>query len=194
MGSDDTETDLTKAYPWALRVERFDDGGMLPILREAYARAQGLEVASRVLGWSLSRVYWKPGLWLTEPDLLEWRSPLVPYPLLVIRGGAGALCGYVGVPRSHPLHGREEGGQGLTESINWGLPSGGGPLFVPTGTSAGCWWLGFDCGHMQFLPAVHNPDRGPHIPTAEAYVDVPTIRQRVEDLALTLHAMTLPKS
>lgn len=40
--------------------------------------------------------------WLTEPDAVDFTSSGLP--CAIRRGPAKALCGYVGVPASHPLH------------------------------------------------------------------------------------------
>lgn len=110
---------------WAIRAERLDDSEWLPP----------------------PRAEWGAGPWQDEPDLVEWRSPVAPYPLLILRGGMGALCGYVGVPPGHPLHGRSS-----ITGINWTGPCEGHR--VPTGEPPVCWWLGFDCGHAGQYPPV----------------------------------------
>src|SRR5262245_12770833 len=69
-------------YPWAIRTERFDESS-----------------------FASPRAEWRPDRWSEEPDFVEWRMPGVPYPLLAARGPGGSLCGYVGVPEGHCLHG-----------------------------------------------------------------------------------------
>ena len=49
---------------------------------------------------------WPAGPWQSEPDKMQFPDPETKLPCLVVRGPFGALCGYVGIPPSHPLHGR----------------------------------------------------------------------------------------
>lgn len=48
---------------------------------------------------------WGPGPWQDEPDKLQWEDKATGLACLIVRGPAGALCGYVGVPQSHPWFG-----------------------------------------------------------------------------------------
>lgn len=50
---------------------------------------------------------WGDGPWQSEPDKRQWRDEATGLPCLIVRGPSGALCGYVGVPATHPLHGKE---------------------------------------------------------------------------------------
>lgn len=165
------KTDLALSYPWALRVERHDDEQ-----------------------WGPPRAEWGPGPWQDEPDLVEWRSTVAPYPLLILRAGLGVLCGYVGVPVGHPLHGRPR-----ALGLNWAGPCGG--LRIPTGEPPECWWFGFDCAHGgQYPPAFAARDRllsevhGIE-PTSSpfdvaGYVTIDECRLQVEALAVVLQAAT----
>lgn len=47
---------------------------------------------------------WGDGPWVREPDKAQWRDPETGLPCLIVRGPSGALCGYVGVPESHPMY------------------------------------------------------------------------------------------
>lgn len=49
---------------------------------------------------------WGPGEWQSEPDKMQWPDPETGLPCLIVRGPFGALCGYVGVPSTHPWHGK----------------------------------------------------------------------------------------
>lgn len=170
------DAELIKAYPWAVRVDKFDDGGNYPMF--AFAM------------WYPPRSQWQDGPWMTEPDLVEWRTNEVPYPLMIVRGSLGSLCGYVGVPPGHPFHRRDV----RTSNITWSAPCGG--LMAPTGEPPACWWLGFDCAHWhQYSPArvagmrliktqsgiEQPPPKGPlH------YVDLDECRMMTEELARQL--------
>lgn len=46
------------------------------------------------------------GPWQNEADKIAWTDRATGYPCIIRRSpGGGHLCGYVGVPRSHPLYG-----------------------------------------------------------------------------------------
>lgn len=49
---------------------------------------------------------WGRGPWRDEPDKMQWPDPATGLPCLIVRGPSGALCGYVGVPDTHPWHGK----------------------------------------------------------------------------------------
>lgn len=51
------------------------------------------------------KTLWGDGPWQTEPDRKEWIDPATGLTCLIVRGPVGALCGYVGVPDTHPAHG-----------------------------------------------------------------------------------------
>lgn len=55
----------------------------------------------------VDRTGWGDGAWNSEPDKIEFRDETTGYPCLIVRNRSGALCGYVGVPPQHPLHGLE---------------------------------------------------------------------------------------
>jgi hypothetical protein len=56
---------------------------------------------------ALPKSQWGPGPWQDEPDALDWRDEATGYTCAIRRNLAlsGALCGYVGVPPGHALHG-----------------------------------------------------------------------------------------
>lgn len=48
---------------------------------------------------------WGEGEWQNEPDKKQWRDEATGLPCLIVRGWAtGTLCGYVGIPTTHPLY------------------------------------------------------------------------------------------
>lgn len=52
--------------------------------------------------WSFTdKSGWPDGPWRAEPDKLQWVTE-AGLPGLIVRNGAGALCGYVGIPEGHP--------------------------------------------------------------------------------------------
>lgn len=50
---------------------------------------------------------WGPGPWQDEPDALDWRDEATGFACAIRRNLmlTGSLCGYVGVPPGHALHG-----------------------------------------------------------------------------------------
>ncbi len=59
----------------------------------------------------------------------------------------GHRCGYVGVPKAHPLYGVSYSEHETSFEVHGGLTySSDGEGGYPT-ESDGVWWFGFDCGH-----------------------------------------------
>lgn len=52
---------------------------------------------------------WGAGPWQDEPDKKQWRDEATGLPCLIVRNRLGALCGYVGVTKDHPWHGKDYG-------------------------------------------------------------------------------------
>jgi hypothetical protein len=158
-------------FPWALRVERFDDESIFTAPRSA----------------------WTPGEWQDEPDIVEWRLQGVPYPLLIVRGRTGCLCGYVAIPEGHALHGMWSGDavrftwSDLPEEINCAQPCEP-TIFRATGEPPTSWWLGFHCGRSnELMPAVPLPES-----LGAVYVPLHQARARVEALGLALFRNAFP--
>jgi len=92
---------------------------------------------------------------------------------IVVIGGLGFRCGYVGIPPGHPLHGVDYAQD--HESID-GPPYAvfdvhGGITFANNGIySVECdlWWFGFDCGHLGDSPSpeyiARQSEKFPHDP------------------------------
>lgn len=99
---------------------------------------------------------WGPGAWADEPDKMQFADQATGLPCLIVRGPVGALCGYVGVPPSHPLHGKNY--DDVPIDAHGGLTFAGGCqstddpahgiCHVPDeGETDDVWWFGFDCAH-----------------------------------------------
>ncbi len=107
------------------------------------------------------------GPWDEEPDKVQWVDETTGYDCLVVRGPAGALCGYVGVPPEHPAYGkgyekvegqwhaeglvpelRVHGGLTFAEFCTPGEPIEGICHIAEHGATEKPWWLGFDCAHL----------------------------------------------
>ncbi|HYJ33795.1 MAG TPA: hypothetical protein VE326_11300 [Candidatus Binatia bacterium] len=100
------------------------------------------------------------GPWDDEPDKAQWIDEATGLDCLIVRNHFGALCGYVGVPPSHPWHGKDyddvdafaHGGLTFAGACQEGAEDGPGICHVPEpGRPADVWWLGFDCGHYMDL-------------------------------------------
>jgi len=94
------------------------------------------------------RPSWGDGPWANEPDRAEWEHNGLP--CITHRGGNGAWCGYVGVPPTHPLHGKRYGEVDL--EVHGGLTYSdachGHICHTPKpGEGDDVWWFGFDCAH-----------------------------------------------
>lgn len=122
---------------------------------------------------------WGAGPWVTEPDEVMFESSgltcwMRRHPNL------GSWCGYVGVPRSHPLHGLhyddalldgiESPHGGLTFSDDW------------LDSEADLWWFGFDCGHSgdrsPGLEAMIRRVRDPEFAEFEAHEEESGVHRR----------------
>jgi hypothetical protein len=105
-----------------------------------------------------NRENWPKGPWDNEPDKMQWVDEATGRPCLVVRNPLGALCGYVGVPPSHPLHGKHyhevdlkegvHGGLTFSDRCNPGEREDTGICHLPEpGEPDDVWWFGFDCSH-----------------------------------------------
>lgn len=108
---------------------------------------------------------WPRGEWDFEPDKIEWRDEATGLPCLIVRSRSSALCGYVGIPQTHHLHGIDytemddiDVHGGLTFSDHCDPRGDENPhliCHVPLlGEDDRVWWFGFDCAHfMDQVPA-----------------------------------------
>lgn len=67
---------------------------------------------------------WPQGEWNDEPDKIQFEDPKTGMPCLIVRNGAGALCGYVGVSKGHPLFGIDYSSCSLKEAKPQGKTEG----------------------------------------------------------------------
>lgn len=126
----------------------------------------------------VDRTGWDEGPWNDEPDKLVWVDPATGLDCMIKRNNMGALCGYVGVPPSHPWHGRgydectmdcgEEwcnhsagskisvhGGLTYADACMEGDPATSICHVAQEGREEDVWWFGFDCAHsMDVVPGL----------------------------------------
>lgn len=59
--------------------------------------------------WEPTREDWMRGPWDDEPDEEDWVDDYTGYRCAIVRNTrvTGTLCGYVGIPPEHPLHGKD---------------------------------------------------------------------------------------
>lgn len=99
------------------------------------------------------------GPWTEEPNKATWVDDETDLDCMIVRNRAGALCGYVGVPPEHPLHGVDYGQYNKVSVLVHGdltysdsCQEEGTICHVPLeGRSHDIWWFGFDCGHADDL-------------------------------------------
>lgn len=139
----------------------------------------------------VDRTGWDRGPWDSEPDRLEWRHAGLP--CLIVRNRSGALCGYVGLPPGHRMHGVDYGDIRIGDEypdVHGGLTytnaCQGVICHVPReGEPAEVWWLGFDCAHYMDLAPGSDAKLPAHLRSSgyETYRDVPYVRREVNRLA-----------
>ena len=146
----------------------------------------------------VNRETWAAGPWDDEPDKMQWTDEATGLPCLIKRNSIGALCGYVGVTRDHPLYETcytdaetqaaidVHGGLTYSDKCQDGpdpstichLPEPGEPDDV--------WWFGFDCGHgWDYWPGM--PDVFRNMSPAY-YRDVAYVQGQITELAKQLVA------
>lgn len=148
----------------------------------------------------LSKLGWGDGPWQREPDKKQWEDKETGYPCLIVRAPVtGALCGYVGIPKTHPAYGKHhdnidvEVHGGLTyvdecdeEGLICHTPDDGEPDNV--------WWCGFDCAHYQdYTPAMTSHLAGIGLVAlnnnTKTYKDISFVESECHKLAVQLKAM-----
>jgi len=113
---------------------------------------------------TLDKSNWVPGEWQNEPDKIQWQDEATGLPCLLVRNAHfGNLCGYVGVPKTHPMYGETDhddlsvhGGITFSSTCDKGaLDEAHGICHLPDpGEPDDVWWLGFDCAHAGDVTAI----------------------------------------
>lgn len=152
---------------------------------------------------------WGEGPWVDEPDKIQWTDEATGLPCMIHRGPVGSLCGYVGVPPEHPLHGKGceaphvdvHGGLTYANRCMEGDDPATGICHVPgPGEPEDVWWFGFDCAHLMYdiAPAMAVRERVMELPPfpssplypTPTYKDVAYVTHEVTILAAQLAAVT----
>ena len=125
--------------------------------------------------------------WAGEPDKAQWVDEATDLDCLIVRNRIGALCGYVGMPPGHPLHGQSHSNlEALDIDVHGGLTyagpcqEDGDVCHVPElGRPVDVWWFGFDCAHAwDVVPAFVSS----HLPDS-TYRDIAYVRAECGSLA-----------
>ena len=130
--------------------------------------------------WKVDKSKFKAGPWSSEPDFTEFRH--AGFDCAIVRHGElGHLCGYVGVPNGHPMHGKK------FEKLCDIIDSHGGVSYAGKGdktpmTNKALWWIGFDCAHHgDLVPFIllYNPKQDER----DAYRDYEYVTKETKYLA-----------
>lgn len=160
----------------------------------------------KTMEWrTIDKSDWPRGQWDDEPDKMQWQDEATGLPCLIVRGPAGALCGYVGVGPTHPWFGigysecpsvcedvycdhspgaavRCHGGLTFSDKCDEEASEGRGICHIAEpGDFEPAWWFGFDCGHSCDLIPSHR-EWGAWFPSA-TYKGVAYVRGQVTELA-----------
>ena len=124
--------------------------------------------------------------WETEPNHAEWIDEDTGYKCRITRHDHfGHLCGYVGIPKSHPLYGKHYSDDEVENlDAHGGLTHSGEDQ-----DDKDTWWFGFDClhgGDMTPNMLVHLIERG-HTPDgSEVYRTWEYVEREVRELSAQL--------
>lgn len=127
---------------------------------------------------------WGVGPWVTEPDIVRWADPDTGLACLVARNGdTGVLCGYVGVPADHPLHGAS------FDPRIAGLRAHRGITYTSQRSGdRDHWWIGFHCGFEASGDLTPGP-RASHAAVDGQYRTVDYVQAECAKLAQQLHRL-----
>jgi len=131
---------------------------------------------------------------LDEPDKIQYTDEDTGLPCLIVRGPAGALCGYVGVDEKHSLfetdydsvdYDQVETHWGLTFSSKCCPREGGLGICHAPGENEtdNVWWFGFDCGHSGDYCPAYSSDVGDGY---DSYRTIAYVERKVRTLAKQL--------
>lgn len=159
----------------------------------------------KTLDWTfIDKTQMPDGPWKHEVDKVQWEDPLTKLPCLIKRNQMGALCGYVGVAKSHPAYEKEmdrlyqddlatrvEVHGGITFSSKCDLSEGVDTIchLPEPGEDDDVWWLGFDASHFgDFIPGMAG-SVGWGSCSTEQYRDMDYMKNQCSELALQLKAL-----
>jgi hypothetical protein len=147
---------------------------------------------------AIDKSKWGPGPWQDEPDRVDFVH--AGFACFAKRHPSfGSWCGYVGVPREHPLYRRdwdEVDGLDVHGGVNYSAkcdPASGICHVPEPGMPDDVWWLGFECAHgFDLVPGTQATLRvlmgeawreNEWLRTREVYRALPYVRRQIEALA-----------
>lgn len=141
---------------------------------------------------------WGSGPWQNEPDKRQWRDDATGLPCLIVRGPSGALCGYVGVPADHPMHGKDydsvpvdvHGGLTFASKCSHGAEESAICHKVEPDEPDDVWWLGFDCAHLGDVAPKYDSRNGRLGYDGDTYKDIAYVERETVSLAAQLSALS----
>lgn len=153
----------------------------------------------KTLEWkTVDKSAWGEGPWQDEPDKRQWVDEATGLPCLIVRGGGGALCGYVGISQGHPLFEKDWSDVDVDLDCHGGLTfanhccphpdnEGRGVCHVvEAGDDDNVWWLGFDCAHSGDISPKYDKDY--HGEWFASYKQIGYVTNEVRSLAGQLAA------
>ena len=69
------------------------------------------------------------------------------YRCVIVGQSLGHRCGYIGLPKGHPLHGKDY--DEIDINVHGGLTYSDNSGTYPVENTGDIWWIGFDCGHYM---------------------------------------------
>ncbi len=148
---------------------------------------------------------WGRGPWDDEPDHIQWLTEAGLPGLAVRHAEYGHWCGYVGVPETHVLHGKdynEVSGASPHGGLTYSAACQGDVCHVREAGDPEVWWFGFDCCHLNDFSPGLNRDRFNSLfntfalrmsgeeETGGRYKNLPYVKAEVELLAAQLLTAT----
>lgn len=134
---------------------------------------------------TMDKSSWPQGEWTKEPDEVRWLDKDTGLPCVILRNTIGALCGYVGVSKSHPLFGVDYNEVDLSAhgGVNFSdnLDDSPGPL-------RDLWWFGFDCCHYRDFAPVQLAILKNSLP--RNYRNIEYVKKECGSLAQQLYAIS----
>lgn len=140
--------------------------------------------------------YHARGAWDSEPDKVQFIDKDTGLNCLIVRNHGGALCGYVGVSKTHPAYQKDynavdvnvHGGLTFSDKCQKGSDEAKGVCHVAKDGEDDVWWLGFDCAHHgDFCPGYERLFGG----NDEGYKDLEYVTNEISILARQLKDMAV---
>lgn len=139
---------------------------------------------------ALDKTDWPEGPWKEEPDLKGWLDGATSLPCFIRRSEfEGYFCGYIGIPKNHPLHSISY--NEINKLINFKCKLNFSSLFGDkfyenphsSCLSNDLWWVGFSCdSYKDFSPLKYTFSE----PDISAYKDVKFLEKQCAEIAAKL--------